>query len=108
MTLLRLTALVAGLMLSLGAAAQTPAKPAPAAAATAQKKPDPVPLAVADASRREARELGVLLQFSDRASSTVAQMRAQVVQAIAQRSGKSVPEASTIVDEILDARLQGR
>jgi len=105
MTVLRVMSLAAGLLLSLGAAAQTPAKPsaagAPTAAAGSQMRPGSVPLAATDDSRREARALGDLLLFPDRARNTVAQMRAQAVQATVQRSGKSVPEATQIVDELI-------
>lgn len=97
---LRLTALAAALLLSLGAAAQSPPKPPSAAPAAA-------PLAATDASRREARELGVLLRFSGGVANTMAQMHAQMVQAIAQRSGKPLPEASAIVDEVLMPDFKG-
>jgi len=103
MTVLRLCCFAAGLLVSLSAAAQTPAKPPPesAAAAAAQLRPGSVPLAATEDSRREARALGNLLQFPARARNTVAQMREQAVQAIAQRSGKPMPEAAKIVDEII-------
>lgn len=105
MTVLRVLALAAGLLLSLGAAAQTPARPADAganaAAAAAQLHPASVPLAATEDSRREARALGNLLLFPARARNTVAQMRAQAVQATAQRTGKPLPEAAQIVDEII-------
>jgi hypothetical protein len=105
MTMLRLISLAAGLLLSLGAAAQSPAKSsagnAGSAAAAAQLRPASVPLAATDDSRREARALGDLLLFPDRARNTVAQLRAQAVQATAQRSGKSLDEAARIVDEII-------
>ena len=107
MTVLRLCCFAAGLLFSLGAAAQTPAttpaKPPAegAAAAASQLRPGAVPLVATDDSRREARALGNLLQFPARARNTVAQMREQAVQAAAQRSGKPLPEAARIVDEII-------
>jgi hypothetical protein len=109
MTMLRPMLLVAGLLLPLFAAAQTPgaSTPAPAkppegsAAAAAQLRPGSVPLAATEESRREARALGELLQFPARARNNVAQMRTQAVQWVVQRSGKPAPQASQAVDEIL-------
>ncbi len=112
MTVLRLISLAAGLMVSLGAAAQSagsstrgPAKPADPAAATAaaeaQLHPASVPLTATDESRREAHALGVLLRFPERARATVAQMRDEAIRATAERTGKPSAEAASIVDTII-------
>ena len=92
MTVLRPISPAAGLLLSLGAAAQTPAKPAkPVDPAAAQLRPASVPLAATDDSRREARALGDLLLFPDRARVTVAQMHTFFASPVDQRWIQSMP-----------------
>jgi len=100
MSMLRLMPFLVVLLLPVGTLAQAPAK-MPQGAAAAQLRPGSVPLAATEDSRREARALADLLQFSERAQNTVAQIRSEAVRGAVQRSGKPLPEAAQIVDEIV-------
>src|SRR5690348_3096112 len=95
----RLIPLVLCLALPVAAAAQSGGKPS---APIGAPQPDATrPGAASQQSRAEAKALGDLLHFSERAKATVAQMRDGAVRAAVNSGAQSEEEAAKIVDELL-------